>query len=218
MEPFHVKDCTLAAIATGIKAQTLLELRDKLTDIPLSSIYFHFWGGRIRSSYEHREYHNDFSFWSHRSLRDEILAERLELLNPNEFNSLEELKTELIEIVENRLDEKEYIPWAKIEEQFHFIECKIVVFHTKHILYQPQDLLNILPLLTKSSLFYHFIDSTRRVPGKIDDFSVWLQQESEQYGPLISGLHKIDPYLISLTHLQEKLVLIASDFFSNKPL
>lgn len=214
LQPFQVKDCTLATIATGIKAQTLLELRDKLAMIPLSSIYFHFWGGRIRASYEHQEYHNDFAFWSHHNLRDDILAERLEILNPNEFDSLEDLKIELIEILDNRLDEKEYIPWAKIEDQFHFIDCKIVVFQTRHIINTPRDLLNILPLLTKNSLFYHFIDSTRRVPGKIDDFSIWLQQDRKQYDPLIAELQKIDPYPVSLTYLQEKLMHIVQEYFS----
>ena len=47
-EPFIVKDCALIAIATGIRAQNLRELRDRLRDIDLNCVYYHFWGGLLR--------------------------------------------------------------------------------------------------------------------------------------------------------------------------
>lgn len=213
LSPFHIKDCTLAAIATGIKAQTLLELRDHLFSIPVSSIYYHFWGGRLRTSFEHREYHNDFAFWAHHNLRDDILAERLELLNPTEFPSMEELRQELIEIVENRLDEREFVPWAKLEAPFHFIRSTIVVFHTRHLIQHPQELPLLIPRLSKSSLFYHFIDSARRMPSKTDDFTNWLSEEEERYQLLITAIRKLDPYLISLADLQKKLTDLTTRYF-----
>jgi hypothetical protein len=213
---FHLKDCSLAAIATGIKARSLIELRDKLADIPLSSIYFHFWGGRLRTAFEHREYLNDFSAWVHYHLHDDILAERLALLNPQEYPDMEELRSDLIELIDDRLDEREFIPWSKSEEEFHFIRSQIVIFDTRHLIAEPRDLIHIIPLLSSSSLFYHFIDAAKRTPDGIDDFSVWLEGFEGKYQQLIEAISKIDPYLIQLSDLQKKLETIFTNYFLEK--
>lgn len=214
--PFQVKDCALAAISTGINAQSLLELRDNLATIPPSCIYYHFWGGRLRTSFEYREYHNDFSFWVHHVLHDDILAERLEVLDPTDFANMEHLRSELVDIVENRLDELETVPWVKKEERFHFVKSKIIVFQTHELIKEPYELVQVFPRLTRSSLFYHFIDSARRLPGHKDDFSTWLEGFQDKHQALIASLRKIDPYLISLALLQEKIVSIANEYFVMK--
>lgn len=215
ISPFYVKDCALASIATGIKARSLLELRDKLLTVPAGSIYFHFWGGRLRTSFEHHEYHNDFSYWVHRSLHDDILAERLELLDPHQFADIEELRSELVELVDDRLDEREWVPWVKIEDQFHFIDSRIVVFQTRHRIVEPIEMVRILPLLTRSSLFYHVIDAARRTVSHTDDFCEWLSGFPENYQELINAIKRIDPYLISLSALQNKLLEITTAYFLN---
>lgn len=210
---FHLKDCSLASIATGIKARSLIELRDKLSDIHPSSIYFHFWGGRLRTAFEHREYLNDFCIWVHYHLHDDILAERLALLNPQEYSSMEDLRTDLIELIDDRLDEREFIPWAKSEEEFHFIRSQIVIFETRHLISKPRDLIHVIPLLSRSSLFYHFIDAARRTPNGVDDFSMWLEGFQGEYNQLIEEISKIDPYLIQLSDLQKKLEAIFTTYF-----
>lgn len=212
MLPFYVKDCALATIATGVRARSLIELRDKLSTIPPSSIYFHFWGGRLRTSFEHKEYHNDFSSWVHSYLHDDILAERIELLNPHEFADIEALRTELIELIDDRLDEIELIPWVKSDEQFHFVKSKIITFQTQYRISYPREIVKVLPLLTHSSLFYHVIDAARRTPNHTDDFCEWLSEDKE-YDTLVNAIQQIDPYLISLGDLQKKLLEIAGAYF-----
>jgi hypothetical protein len=213
MSPFNIKDCTLAAIATGVKAQSLLELHDKIIIVPQSCIFLHFWGGRLTTTFQFREFHNDFSTWAHHSLHDDILAERLELIDPSEFKDMEELRFKLLDIIENRLDEKEIFPWVKTEEPFQFIRSKIIIFDTRQEMTKPEDLPKVIPLLTLSSLFYHFIDSARRTPEQHDDFSIWLTGFGSKYQNLIDEFQKVDPYFISLSVLQKKLIRIVTDFF-----
>jgi len=211
---FYIKDCTLAVVASGIKAQTLSELRDRLTSVPASSIYYHFWGGRLRTEFEYVAYHNDFSHWSYACLHDYVLAERLELIDPTEFLDMEEVRAELIGIVDNRLEEREIIPWSKAEDQFHFVRSKIIVFSTQYKVKQPSELASVVPLLTKSSIFYHVIDAARRVPEARNDFCAWLEGFGEQYAPLIRELRNIDPYFISSADLQAKLTNIIVEYFA----
>lgn len=212
--PFFIKDCALVIVATGAKARTLIEFRHQLASVSLSSIYHHCWSGRLRPSFEHQEYHNDFSNWAHQYLHDDILAERLELLAPSEYPNIEDLRSAFIDVVDERIDEKETFLWTTNEGQFHFVESKIIIFQTQLILNQPEELLNAAPLLTKGSLFYHFIDSTRRLPEQTNDFSVWLQGYGEKYEQLAAALNKIDPHFISLTKLQRKMVAIVNNFLN----
>lgn len=212
---FYVKDCSVTTIALGMRAQTLIELRDKIAIIPQSSLYTHFWGARLRTSFEFTEYHNDFAVWAHGALHDDILAERIDIINPIDYEDLEELRTELLDQIEERLEEKDYVPLSKRDEQFQFARSNILVFDTTVILHNPQELPQILPHLTQSSLFYHVIDASRRVPSKMNDFCVWLQGYSPRYDELIFKLNKIDPYFISLSDLKQNLTTIITAHFSH---
>jgi hypothetical protein len=214
--PFYVRDCALAAISTGQRAQNLRELRDKLGSIEAASIYHHFWGSRLRPQFEHPEYHNDFAAWARHGLHDHRLAERLSIIDPTSFRDLEELRRDLINIIEERLDETEMVPWAKREDQFHFIRSQIVVFNTPHKLEAPNQLVQVLPTLSVSSIFYHFIDARTRTPESIDDFRAWLSGFDNAYADLIHGLATVDLYFVSLVELRQKLTLVARTFFRER--
>jgi len=210
-EPFGLKDCALAAIATGRRAQNLRELRDNLATIHPDSIYYHFWGGLLRPRFDDPEYHNDFALWSLHSLQDAILAERLGIIHPNEFKDLEALRQELIDLIEERLDETEWIPWAKTDQQFYFVRSQLVVFDTRHRFRSPEEMGRAMPRLTVSSVFYHFIDAQRRSPVVMDDFSAWIRKSCRGYEGLLERLGKLDPFFSSLTELRNKLTSIFSE-------
>jgi hypothetical protein len=216
-EPFFVKDCVLAAIATGVKAQSLSEFRERLAVVDSGSIFYHFWHKRLDSTFEAAHaFYNDFSHWAHYCLHDDILAEQLELLNPTDYTQIEDLRTEMLEIIDDRLDEYDISPWTKQEEQFHFIRSKIVVFSTYLRADQPHELVKIVPLLSRSSIFYHFIDARRRTLEAKDDLSTWIAGFRDGNEALLERLSQIDPYFISLVDLQKKISTDINEFFLEK--
>jgi hypothetical protein len=192
IDPFAVKDCALISIATGERAQNLRELRDHLASTHPGCIYHHFWGGLLRPLFDDPEYQND-------------LAERMALIDPTEFSDLEDLRRELIEVIEERLDQSEWVPWAKASQQFHFIRSQIVVFDTRVRIKVPEKLAQLIPTLSVSSIFYHFIDARRRTPDKSDDLSYWLAGFGDRYADLLGHVAAIDPYFTSLTDLRSRL-------------
>lgn len=216
IDPFDVRDCSLIAIATGIRAQNLRELRDKLETIEKASIYYHFWGGRLRARFDDPEYNSDFASWARHSLHDGILAERIGALYPTDFDTLEELRLELIEIIEQRLDESEIVPWAKADQQFGFMTSQIVTFNTNVRVHKPEDLVNVLPEISHGSIYYHFIDARRRTPDRIDDFSVWLKNFDTDYEELLDNFAKIDLYYATLAEIQTQLHTITKKYFRIK--
>lgn len=211
--PFLVKDCALAAIATGSRAQNLGEFRDRIKTIPAESIYYHFWRQSIETSLVPGSFYNDFSHWAHYQLHDDILAERIALIDPSEYEDLEKLRSDIIDVIENRLDEQDSTTLFSNADPFHFIRSKIVVFNTPYKMDHPKDLVKIIPIISRSSIFYHFIDARRREIISLDDFSSWLYSYHEEFAPLIERLKQIDPYFIPLANLQQKLSSTITEYF-----
>lgn len=214
--PFVVKDCALAAIATGKRAQNLRELRDNLETIHPGSIYYHFWGGLLRPLFDDPEYNNDFAGWARHGLHDNRLAERLGVIDPTEFSDIDELRRELIEVIEERLDETELVPWSRGDQQFHFIRSNIIVFDTYKRIETPEELALAVPNMSIGSIFYHFIDARRRTEDSVDDFEAWLAGFGEKHASLYNKIAEIDPYFISLSDLRHQLALMFSEHFKNK--
>jgi hypothetical protein len=203
--PFVVRDCALLAIATGDRAHNLQELADRIMTVHPGCLYYHFWGGLLRPRFDDPEFRNDFASWTHHWLHDSVLAERLGIIIPTDFDDLEHLRRELLEVIEERLDEIEFAHLVRSEQPFYFIRSQIVVFDTGIRLEEPRLLREYVPSLSVSSLFYHFVDARRRTPGCVDDFTEWLSPFGEAYTGLIEALAGIDPYLNSLTELRAVL-------------
>lgn len=208
---FAVKDCALLAIATGRRVYTLSELRSGLESVGDASIYHHFWGGLLQPRFVEREYNNDFAAWIQHSLRDAKLAERVAMLDPREYPDLSELRLDLLEIIDERLDEADYLHWMPAAQPFQFMRSQIVVFSTDKRVSTPAALLAILPTLPASSLFYHFIDARRRVPEAGDDFSAWLSDFGELGQRLRARLARVDPYFVTLRALRDQIASIFAE-------
>ncbi len=129
---FAIKDCALAAIATGVRAHNLRELRDQLMTVHPGSIYYHFWGELLRPAFDLREYNNDFANWarSAHGLHDEALAERLSVIDPTDFDDLEDLRQQVVEVTSDRLEESEKLRLLHADRPFMFIRSQIVIFDT----------------------------------------------------------------------------------------
>ena len=212
-QPFAIKDCALAALATGKSARNLKELGDIIKTVLPGSIYYHFWGGLLKPRFDDPEYNNDFASWVRHALHDKILAEKLGMIDPTEIPDMEELRRELIDTIEERLDEIEYIPWCEIDQQFHFITSHIVVFNTQKFIKKARDLTKMIPTMTSSSIFYHFIDARRRTFGNIDDFRSWLYGFDGRYRDLCEHLSALDPFFSTLPELRQQLTYIVTQYF-----
>lgn len=208
---FQVKDCALITLATGRRAQTLKELRDELLEVSEGSIYHHFWARLLRPRFDEPEYNNDFAAWAHHSLHEKPLAERLSMVMPAAFACMEDVRQDVVEIVEQRLDETELSPWARTDQQFHFLEARVVIFDTGIRVGRPEDLISALPEMPTGSVYYHFVDARRRWAGEKDDFSVWLEGFGPEYGPLVEQLRNLDPYFSSLKEIRHELAQLLGE-------
>jgi hypothetical protein len=205
LEPFAVRDCALVVVATGTSATTLRELRDALLAVDESSIYHHFWGRLLEPQFSEPEFNNDFASWVYRSLNDKLLAERLSVIDPTDYLRMEDLRAELVDLIEARLDEGDPVTRNQSLDPLHLTRSQMVVFDTGQAANTPAELARLLPELHPGSIFYHFIDARRRTEERRDDFSAWLARGGPVYQPAIDRLTAIDPYFSSLARTQQVL-------------
>lgn len=209
--PFVVSDCTLTALATGQEARTLRELRDRLQRAPEGCLYYHFWGRLLRPLFEERAFNNDFADWAAFHLRDRVLAERLALVDPADFGDPELLREEVLELIEERLHEDERVGYVVSDRPFHFIRSHLVVFDTHRRAGTADELANLCPQLSRSSVFYHFVDARQRSPEGVDDFQRWLEVFGESTRTVRERLSQVDLFLLTLDELRSKLSTILAN-------
>ncbi|MGD8642449.1 MAG: DUF5752 family protein [Gammaproteobacteria bacterium] len=216
-KPFAIRDCALVALATGKKARLLQEFRSQLATIDTASIYHHFWGGLLQPRFEEREYNNDFAAWVKHGIHDSVLAERLAALDPITYIDIEALRHDILDQIDTRLDEVEYLFWTRATQQFEFISSQIVVFDTGRQLNNPAELVEAVANMSTSSIFYHFIDARRRTDDRHDDFSDWLAVYGDEFQTLQEQLYSVDPFFGSLSELRTDLAqLLQLHFGGNK--
>ena len=214
--PFEIKDCALITLATGLRARTLRELSDRIEHCPLASIEYHFYSSQLRPTFDDPEYHNDFALWARHALHDHRLAERLGVLDPLQYRDLEALRQHLLDVVQDRLSESESIIAAGPEHEFIFLRAQTVIFDTGHRATSVADLARLVPQLPTGSVYYHFVEARRRLPGGADDFSAWLVNSQDGCEPLCDLLRGVDYYFSSLTELRARLAAIFADWIARE--
>jgi hypothetical protein len=205
--PFMVKDCALITRMAGVNtAMSLRELLDRVRTMPIECLFHHFCETALRPTFDDPEFRNDFAVWAGRSLRDRVLAERLAIINPYKYRSFEDLRMQLIDILEERQFEVNEVESVTPDQQFYFMQAVTVVFDTGVELNQPKDLAEQLPHMSLGSIYYHFVEARRRTVLRNDDFSAWLTDFPDDSEELLKSLESVDFYFLSLSELKRLLV------------
>lgn len=211
MKPFRIKDCALAVRMADVRqAMNLRELYDRLAVCSVDSLYHHFCETTLRPSFDDPEFRNDFAVWAYYTLKDEVLAEQLGVLNPYDYKDLEDLRRVVLEVIDERLSRLTYFPWARQGQAFEFLQAHTVVFDTGKSIDAPEDLPLMIGQMTTSSLYYHFLEARRRVDEHRDDFTAWLLDWNSRGEQLIKAFSEVDFYFLSLKELQKELLELSS--------
>ena len=198
-------------------AVNLRELRDRIEICPTASLYHHFCETKLRATFDDPEYPNDFAVWAAHALRDSVLAERLGMINPYAYRDLEDLRTECLDIIGDRLAEMPPGLWPQATDPIHFLQAMTIVFDTGILVEEAENLLPAVASMSLGSIYFHFIEARRREPMGGDDFSAWLQSWNSSYTGLIDALTHIDFYFLSLRELKRELISVLSHHLHREP-
>ena len=189
----------------GRRARNEQELLEHLEEIPADSIYFHTYSDFLRHSYIKGPYPNDFATWVAEEIGDNVLGERLGILNPFAFESVEALRSEIISIIDDHLKALQVVPRVVHGEPFEFMSSRIIEIPTGIEVETFEDFASALKDVDVSVIYFHVFEAELRMGKGHSDFAIWLETSVGQ-GALAERLDAIDPYLLSLEELRAQIL------------
>jgi hypothetical protein len=208
---FILYDCSLSRRATGRVSSNLREMLDALRSVNDAVVEHHLMRCALEDYFELYEFPNDLARWCWEGLGDQVLGEQLGLIDPYRYRSLAELRTDLVNLVEDRLWGLNRVPWCRPGRELHWVESTLIAYDTGERFTTTAELAEAVERMSLRSLFFHIHEARRRLEGATDDFSAWL--EGIDAPPvLIARLRAVDFYFLNLSQLRQELLQIFQDY------
>lgn len=203
--PFAFVGCIELREILGRRARDERELMEDLEQVPPGSVYSHTHGIFLRHPQLIRVYPNDFATWVATQIRDQVLAERLAVVDPFQFASLEELREELISIIDHHIATLHPVPRVVFGEPFFFLQSHLVQVPTGLTARTLDEFRECLATVDASAIYLQALDARlrRRLPG--GDFAQWIGGDLG-LPSLAEGIGRINPYLGGLEQIRIQML------------
>ncbi len=206
VKPFIFNQCISIPKATGKWAKNLKELKKMIVAVSPDSIYHHtyqyFLKGRIL------EYTNDFAQWAGESLEERALSEHLSIIDPYEFNNIEDLRKKLLDVIDDYMERFTSPKDAFPGNEFFFNEGLTVISPAGMRVRNLAEFQIAMKSLEKGSIYYHFYEA--RVRHGVDDFSAWML-EALGNEKLASKIKSIDPFMHNAEEVRTHIIEAVED-------
>ncbi len=217
LNPFWFHECVILTMPTGRTAVNLKEMLQTIGEVDTAVLSYHLWQSRMAIAHPEVEYPNDFAVWAANSLQDSRLAEKLSVIDPFNYEDMEQIREALSEVIEDYMWNLPSVPWARPGFEFHFCEASTVVLARPRIVAGTfSEFRRGVAEVGIDSIYYHFVDARWRLRKlKTDDFSIWLQ---DSYGvpELVGALQGIDLWFFTLEEIRKALLKLI-DQYIEKP-
>jgi hypothetical protein len=206
-EPFRFIGCVELRQSLDQRATDERELLDRLEDVPPGSVFYHTHGYFLRHRPITTAYGNDFAAWVAVHVRDQVLAERLAVINPFEFPSLESLREELLSAIHDHLVRLSAVPRVEFGEVFHFQQSHIVEVPLGAAAGTLAEFRQGLAEVDASAIYYHMVEARARLGRRSGDFAEWLRS-SLGMTALAERIERIDAYMTSLERVRARVLAL----------
>ena len=206
-DPFRFIGCVELRQSLDQRATDERELLDRLEDVPSGSVFYHTHGYFLRHRPITTAYGNDFAAWVAVHVRDQVLAERLAVINPFEFASLEAIREELLSVVHDHLARLSVVPRVELGEAFHFQQSHIVEVPLGPAAATLAEFRQGLAEVDASAIYYHMVEARARLGRRSGDFAEWLRT-SLGMTALAERIQRIDAYMTSLERVRARVLAL----------
>ena len=208
---FRFIGCSEIQEILGKQAEDERQLAELLEEVPLDSVYYHMHSFFLRSRFIERTYPNDFAQWVGEQVRDHLLAERLCVVDPFDFPSLEALREELISIIDDHLAGLSTVPRVSFGTPFYFNRSRILEVPTGLEVKTLREFHDAIAEVDVSALYYHVFEAHLRLHRDENDFSAWIRG-SLKLPDLADRIKSMNPYLGSLERLRSSLLTMCGSY------
>jgi hypothetical protein len=208
---FRFIGCSEIQEILGKQAEDERQLAEFLEEVPLDSVYYHTHSFFLRSRFIERTYPNDFAQWVGEQVRDYLLAERLCMVDPFAFSSLEALREELISIIDDHLSSMPTVPRVGFGSPFYFNRSRILEVPTGIEVNTLPEFRNAISEVDVSALYFHVFEAHMRLQRNENDFSAWIRG-ALKLPDLADQIKALNPYLSSLERLRSSLLTMCDNY------
>jgi hypothetical protein len=203
--PFVFTGCVEVRQALQRTASDERELMDRLEEVPAGSIFYHTHGYFLRHRPITTAYGNDFAAWVAVQVRDQALSERLAMVNPFDFASVEALREELVTVVHDHLRRFRAVPRVESGESFHFQQSYIVEVELGPPATTLTEFRDGLASVDASAIYFHMVEARARLGRRAGDFAEWLRISLAR-PELAERIERIDTYMTSLERVRARVL------------
>lgn len=215
-QPFSFIGCVELRQALDFRAADERELLDRLEDIPAGSVFYHTHGYFLRHRPVTIAYGNDFAAWVAGQVRDQVLAERLAVVNPFEFNNLEMLREELVSVISDHLLHLSSVPRVEFGEPFYFQQSHIVEVDLGTPATTLAEFRAGLAEVDSSAIYFHMVEARARLGRRSGDFAEWARL-SLGLPDLADRIERIDAYMTSLERVRARVLSLVDAALEAEP-
>ena len=210
MTRFEFVACSELIQILGLRADDERELAEILAEVSLDCVHYHTHGHFLRHGFVGAPYPNDFATWTAIQVRDRVLGERLAVVSPLDFPSLEALREEILSTIDDHLSHLTIVPRVIFGEPFDFIQSRIVEVPTGVTAGSLEEFRAGLAAIQPSAIYFHTIEAPRRLALPETDFAVWLR-EGLGCTTMAGAVSRLDPYTGSLERLRTEILRLCDD-------
>jgi hypothetical protein len=205
--PFVFTGCVELRQTLDHRATDERELLERLEEVPAGSVFYHTHGYFLRHRPITTAYGNDFAAWVAAHLRDQILAERLAVVNPFEFGTLEDLREELASIIHDHLVHLSSVPRVELGEVFYFQQSHIVEVTLGPGCETLAEFRAGLASVDASAIYMHMVEARARLGRRAGDFAEWIRSSLEMPA-LAEKIERIDTYMTNLERVRARVLML----------
>lgn len=207
---FRFLGCSEIQELLGKQAEDERTLAELLEEVPLDSVYFHTHSFFLRHRFIERTYPNDFAEWIGEQVRDHVLAERLAVVDPFEYPSLEALREELVSLIDDHLSGLATVPRVGFGAPFYFSRSRILEVPTGLEARTLREFRAAISEVDVSVIYFHVFESHLRLQREENDFAAWIRH-GLKLTDLADRMKALNPYLGSLERLRSNLLNMCDD-------
>lgn len=205
--PFVFFGCIELREILGLRARDERELMEVLERVPPGSVYYHTHSVFLRQHQLTGAYPNDFANWVAFQVRDQVLGERLGVVDPFAFESLEALREELVSIIDHHIATLHPVPRVVFGDPLFFVQSHMIEVPTGFKVRTLGEFRRRLAEVEASSIYFHALECrVRRGPQRVA-FAEWiggalglqsLAEEIARLSPYLGGIEEIRGRMLRL--------------------
>jgi Family of unknown function (DUF5752) len=215
-QPFIFTGCVELRQTLDHRATDERELLERLEEVPAGSVFYHTHGYFLRHRPITTAYGNDFAAWVATQVRDQVLAERLAVVNPFEISGLEPLREELASIIHDHLLRLSAVPRVEFGEPFYFQQSHIVEVSLGSGASTLAEFRAGLAAVDASAIYFHMVEARARLGRRAGDFAEWLRT-SLGLPELAEQIERIDTYMTSLERVRARVLALVDTALEGRP-